>query len=182
MREKFDKECPNEDQERYNWCTSTGNAFKKKCDDMFCQANRKKEEKLKMKDLQTVVNKYDSDAGSAFSKADAIDQEEFYEMLKYYQWQKDVKDGVFKDKAKKAESPSSSSCSETEKKGPPRKGAAGKKKAKKDGKESSSDSGAAGVARDVAVGVGTAVVIDAAIDAAVDSGSDHTKKTMSDGD
>merc|ERR1719491_980832 len=40
MREKFDKKCPAEDQDKYNYHTTTGAAFKTKCDEMFAEADK----------------------------------------------------------------------------------------------------------------------------------------------
>lgn len=114
-REKFDKECPPDDQERYNWHTPTGAAFKKKCDGMFAEANNSNKGVVEMKDLKDIVTKYDAKAGEAFSKGGSIDKDEFYEMLKYFEWKKDVENGVFANKgAKKTDSDSSSSSSDSD--------------------------------------------------------------------
>merc|ERR1719162_2188903 len=55
MREKFDKKCPAEDQDKYNYHTTAGAAFKKGCDEMFAIADRDHSGFLDLEELKPIV-------------------------------------------------------------------------------------------------------------------------------
>lgn len=118
VREKFDKECPEDDQMRYSALTPTGEQFKKKCDTMFNEVEKARGGFLRdiepgeacLRRLQPVVEKaYPALKSNAViveafnvkagDDEDRIDKEEFFEMMKYMEWKKDCATGVFAKEA-----------------------------------------------------------------------------------
>lgn len=180
-RQKFDQECPEKEQEQYNWYGEKGSKLIQKASDIIDNEDKKNTGKAVLKDLhESIADAFPGVDVGACNHPSSIDKLELFEMFKYFQYKKDEADGVLGKKdhesASSASSASSDSGDEKKKKKAGAKAvAAGKGKAKakgkkKEGKESSSsDDG--GVA-DIATGIAAGVVMDEAIDAAMSDDSD----------
>jgi len=94
MRESFNKECPEEEKGKYN-----SKEFKDKCDELFKKADTDGNGTLDAKELKkTVADILGADADSqselillAFDENhdSKLEEDEFFELMKYCQWTKD---------------------------------------------------------------------------------------------
>jgi Ca2+-binding EF-hand superfamily protein len=105
MRESFDKECPEEEKAQY-----CGKEFKDKCDKLFNEADKNGDGKLSLAELKEPMKAFCGDVPQVtdmYLKAidtnadSSIDKDEFFELMKYLQFKKDLHDKETAEKAPK---------------------------------------------------------------------------------
>lgn len=98
LRKMFDKECKAEEKAKY-----TSDEFKKRCDQLFKQADTRQSGHLTLKELRGPLQEYYGRHErravnlevviQAFDDNNnmSIESDEFFEMMKYFEWQRDEK-------------------------------------------------------------------------------------------